>query len=179
MQIVLPPVYDWLGATPASTPASTNTEAATNMNALSMNSLETPASSLPDSRPYLQIQIPPVWSVETIPPPTGLRELVSTTLETILKCVSWDGMLWVAQQFKVMFKKLAQVPWAVPLPRVKDDDIQALLAEAKQGGLPPPLELPHPPLDDPDHWNVVLQAVMGDSTGRMNPDPPGCGPGCS
>ena len=44
-------VYDQLRATPASTPSCTNTEAATNMNALSMNSLEAPAGSLPDLHP--------------------------------------------------------------------------------------------------------------------------------
>ena len=61
----------------------------------------------------------------------------------------------------------------MPPPRVKDDDIQALLAQAKQGGLPPPPGLPHPPSDDPNCQNVVLQAVMEGRTGRMDPDPLG------
>ena len=42
-------VYNWLRATPPSMPASTDTEAATGMNALSMDLPKTPASSLPDS----------------------------------------------------------------------------------------------------------------------------------
>ena len=166
-------VYDQLGATPASTLASTNTEAATDMKVLSIALPETLVSNLPDSCPNLWIQIPPVRHVETIPPSTGLGELVSTTLETVLEHVSWDGMLQVAEQFQDMFKKPAGVVWAMSLPRVKYDDIQALLAQAKQRDLPPPLGLPYPPLGDPDCQNVVLQAVMGDRTNRMNADPLG------
>ena len=83
-------VYDWLGVMPASTLASTDTKAAANMNALSRNSPETPMYSLSDSCPNLQIQILAVRSVETIPPFTKLKDLVSATVETIFECVSQD-----------------------------------------------------------------------------------------
>ena len=103
--------------------------------------------------------------MESVPPSKGLGELVSTTLETILECVSWDGMLGIVE-------KPAQVIQAVPLPRVKDDDIQALLAQAKQGTLPPPPGLPHPPPDDPTGSNG--RPDRQDEAGSF-----GCGLGCS
>ena len=113
-----------------------------------------------DSRENLQIQIPPVWCVKTVPTSMGLQDLVTITGETIIKRVSQDQMLWVAEQFQDMFKKLAQVPRTLPPPRAKDNDIQALVEQARQRDLPPPPGLPHPLPGNPDHQNVVLQVVM-------------------
>ena len=67
-------VYDQLGTILASMTTSTDTEAATGMNALSMDLPEAPVGNLLDTRPNLQIQILPVHSVQTVPPhPQGFR----------------------------------------------------------------------------------------------------------
>ena len=78
-------VYGQLGATTASTPVTTNTEAATSTNALSMGLPETLASNLLDSQPNLLVQAPYTESVSLS---TGLEKLFSTTLDTVIKSQS-------------------------------------------------------------------------------------------
>ena len=155
-------VYDRLGATPASMTISTNTEAATKMFGLSMGMLGTPVCSTLETLPNLQIQILAMRSVETVPTSVDrLKDLVATVTECVCKCVSWNDTLQAAEQFKDMFKVLNLVPRAVPSPRVDDDDIKVLMAEARAQSLrklPPPLGLP-PPLDNTDKQNVVLQSL--------------------
>ena len=166
-------VYDWLGATPASTTISTDTEAANEMFGLSMGMPGTPACSTPVTLPDLWIQIPLVRSVETIPTSADrFEDLVTMVTECICEHVSWNDMLWAAEQFKDMFKVLNPVLWAVPLPRVDDNDIEALMAEARAWlvrKLPPPLGLPPLP-DSPDKQNMVLQSLKKDNSAAATGD---------